>query len=184
MIWLEPLWLKFWNGPKTCKITFSTDSVAIIGNFIVSSLCLGITRTGGPRCLIFRKISRNFFNVESLGASYKLYKLCLWIHVSKMALNWRRNHFSAASRFNIASAKSLLLLSSHFFCKNSCALVASSNRAFSPRENTILRKTQNQNDRIEFHLGFRLFCGRLSKIQKLRFLIPNNHFYMLLNINS
>ena len=27
-----------------------------------------------------------------------------------------------------------------------------------------------------------VFCGRLYKIQKLRFLIPNNHFYMPLNI--
>ena len=49
---VEPLRLKFGNSPKTFKIRVLTGPVAIISYFIISSLCLGISRTSGSRRLI------------------------------------------------------------------------------------------------------------------------------------
>ena len=52
-----------------------TGSVAIISNFITSSLYLGIIRTGGPRCLTLRKTCRIFSNVKRTGRQGTSYDL-------------------------------------------------------------------------------------------------------------
>ena len=52
-------------------------AIIIISIFITSSLCLGISRTGGPQRLIFsRKICLNFSNVKGIcrmGSTYNSY---------------------------------------------------------------------------------------------------------------
>ena len=60
-------WLKFGECLKTFEITVLTGYFAVINSFLTSSLCLGISRTGGPLGLIFRKICRNFRNVKRIG---------------------------------------------------------------------------------------------------------------------
>ena len=45
---VEPLRLKFENGPKTLQITVQDGPVSIISDCITSSLCLDIIPTGGP----------------------------------------------------------------------------------------------------------------------------------------
>ena len=51
-VYLEPLPLKFGNGLKTSKIRVLTGPAEIISYYIISSLCLGISRTSGSRRLI------------------------------------------------------------------------------------------------------------------------------------